>query len=183
MRKITWLFAKERNTDHSSFQARSIFKAFARIQRYWSVDFQQVNSRANLSIILSANKRPYPAWQQGKSIYFSANYKWINHEQAVLAFIHEFGHWLINGGGHIKNQGFVMSEIIGDPYINFGKEDMRWFNSLPWSSKLRPWDEPNYFRPLASQLKNPDNINCSCEHNKSIIEYFIWPKVLKLEIQ
>lgn len=42
--------------------------------------------------------------------------------------------------------GHVMSEVLGDPYINFTQQDMRWFGRLPWKSSLRPWDEPNFWR-------------------------------------
>lgn len=186
MRKITWLFAKERNTDHATFQAKSIFRAFERLQRYWAVDFQQVTRNAQLTFVLTASKKPNPAWQQGRSIFLSANYKWINHEQAVLAVVHEIGHWLVNGGGHVKSPGFVMSEVIGDPFINFMQADMRWFSGLPWSSKLRPWDEPNYFRPrapLTTELKSLDLCECSVKSWFWDFGFYIFsPKVHRLDL-
>ena len=181
MLKINWLFAKERNTEQATFQAKSIFNAFYRIQRYWSVDFQQVSSGSQLSFILTNGKKQNPAWQRGKSIYLSANYKWINHEQATLAVVHEIGHWLVNGGGHIKSPGFIMSEVIGDPYINFTEQDLKWFGKLPWASKIRPWDEPNYFRPKTYSENNVENIHL-CEYNKkSLFDFmFSWPKVYNI---
>lgn len=169
MRVVNWYFAHERNTSHSSWSVTSIKPAFDKIKRYWNIDFNQVLINPSLEIILTNSSRGknVPMWQNGKRIFASAGYNWINKDQMVLALVHEFGHWLVNGGGHIKQPGHVMSEVLGDPYINFSKEDMRWFGGLQWKSNVRPWDnsEINVFRPIKTQklLDIPDpevKMNC-----------------------
>jgi hypothetical protein len=171
MRTIIWNFAFEKNTDKQggNWSVKSIHPAFGKITRYWNVNFQQVQSgKPSMQIILTNASRgaSVPMWQSGKNIYASAKYKWVNPDQMILALVHEIGHWLINGGGHIKQPGHVMSEVLGDPYINFSKEDMRWFGGLPWKSNVRPWDaeELNFFRPMRGQaLDTPESdviMNC-----------------------
>jgi hypothetical protein len=169
MRTINWNFAHEKNTSHATWSVLSIKPAFEKIQRYWNVEFIQVSKNARLQIILTNSSRGknVPMWQNGRRIFASAAYKWVNPDQMVLALVHEIGHWLVNGGGHIKQPGHVMSEVLGDPYVNFSKEDMRWFGRLPWKSKTRPWDaeEINFFRPMRGQtldISNPNVImNCN----------------------
>jgi hypothetical protein len=168
MRTIIWNFAFEKNTDKQggNWSVKSIHPAFGKITRYWNVNFQQVHASRGASV---------PMWQSGKNIYASAKYKWVNPDQMILALVHEIGHWLVNGGGHIKQPGHVMSEVLGDPYINFSKDDMRWFGGLPWKSNVRPWDaeELNFFRPMRGQaLDTPESdviMNCK---NFSIFDLF-----------
>jgi hypothetical protein len=144
--KILWNFATRRITQAGNWSVRSIAPAFARITRYWDVQFVQVPRGQNLQILLT-DQPGSPMWQRGNKIFVQSAYKWINYDQSVLALVHEFGHWLVKGGGHMRQPGHVMSAVLSDPHINFTQEDMRWFGRLPWKSILRPWDEPNIWRP------------------------------------
>ncbi len=174
MRTITWNFVSEKNAEKQggNWSVKSIYPAFGKIKRYWNVNFQQEmrNKKPQLQIIFTNTTRHHsvPMWQSGKNIYVSAKYVWVNPDQMILALVHEIGHWLVNGGGHIKQSGHVMSEVLGDPYINFTQQDLRWFGGLPWKSNLRPWDstEINVFR-IAKSANPIDNqfldvkMNCS----------------------
>jgi hypothetical protein len=147
--KILWNFATKPIAQSGNWSIKSIFPAFARITRYWDVQFVQVSRGQHFQILLT-NERGNSMWQRGNRIFAQSDYCWINKDQMVLALVHEFGHWLVKGGGHMSQPGHVMSEVLGDPFINFTQQDMRWFGRLRWKSSLRPWDEPNFWRHTRS---------------------------------
>lgn len=188
MKTVNWSFGYEKGAQNGpgNWSAGSLSPAFGKITRYWNVNFQQVTKRPDLQVILTNSSRGanVPMWQSGKNIYASCRYKWVNPDQMALAFVHEFGHWLVNGGGHIKQSGHVMSEILGDPHINFSELDMRWFGGLPWKSAKRPWDatEKNVFR-IAKSVEPLDNefpdVKMSCDKPVGVLrnlfgDFFGW---------
>lgn len=146
MRTITWNFSHELKTEHTNWSVLSIKPAFEKIQRYWNVNFVQVNKNPQLQIVLT-NRRNGNAsmWQSRKTIYVPAHYKWLTQGFMSQALIHEFGHWLVNGGGHNKDDKSIMHAVLMYDKINFQQTDMKWFGSLPWKNELRPWHENNYW--------------------------------------
>lgn len=153
MRTIRWRFTVEPNTQGSNFQADTVKIAFARIQRYWNVNFVQQSQAVNLTFQLTRRTKGSAAmWQSGAVIFIAHSFRWgtsqAARQQMALTACHEIGHWIIQGNGRDGHAppGNVMSALVTDPFQNWTQTDMRWFGSLPWKTGLRPWQEPNYFR-------------------------------------
>jgi len=146
---ITWNLQIERGASNPTWHSATIFQAMTRVTRYWAVSFRQVGSRPMMPIVLRKSGK-WPMWCSGGVISVAGNYKWHNRDQSVLAMAHEIGHWLDGSRNrHASQTGTnVMQPSLGDPYINFSQIDSEWFKRLAWRSNLRPWAEPDYWRPV-----------------------------------
>jgi hypothetical protein len=162
MRIINWRFAEGVGTKHNTWQGRSVIKAAERMRRYWMVDFRQ-HPRAALTF--RTRRGGATMAQSGNTIWVNADFKWgtsaAGIEQMTLTTIHEIGHWLMLDNKPIHAEpGNVMSEVIGDPYLNWTKTDMRWFGGLKWRSNLRPWQEPRHWYPKAMMGEELGEVSC-----------------------
>jgi len=154
MRTITWQFRNGRHTRHNTWQGSTVAIAAARMARYWNVQLSQRPGKGVL-VFETRNAGPKGAAmaQSGNRIWVNADFRWGTSEtarqQMAFTVMHEIGHWLMmdNRPIHTATPGNVMSAVVGDPYLNFTQADMRWFGRLQWKSSLRPWNEPDFFRP------------------------------------
>lgn len=146
--QIRWLMSWNPKSYNKTFNPKSIFNAINRLQRYWNVSFVQVTSRPNLTFNLATtNWGQAAAWYSNNVINIPVSY--MNFKQDVniggVILVHEMGHYF--GGPSHAGNGNVMGPYTVGPYTNFTAVDANWFKKLTWKSSLRPWHEPNFWRP------------------------------------
>jgi len=165
---VTWNLQIETGASNPTWNSRTIFGAFTRVTRYWNVSFQQVSKSPVMPIVLRRSLS-YPMSVTGRTINVNSKYRWVNQDQALLALVHELGHWFSGNKNHAPQNGAnVMQPTLGDPYINFSQVDAQWFSKLKWRSSLLPWTEPNHWRPMRADdsMEQPyELIHLPCNHS------------------
>jgi hypothetical protein len=162
---ITWNLQVERGARAVNWSAKSIFPAFERITRYWNVNFVQVASvNCRMPIVLTTRTWGKAAmWTAGNRIYVPASFRWASYDLSVAALVHEIGH--VFGGSNHAMAGNLMAANLSDPYLNFTITDAFWFRAFAWRGNLRPWSEPNRWRPLKSNVTPDEHGEVSCKHS------------------
>jgi hypothetical protein len=165
---ITWNLQIESGASNPSFNSRMIFQAFARIERYWNVRFVQVSRSPMLRFVLTRQRRDpsWSAWTSGRSIYIPSTYRFANDYVTTAVLVHEIGHAF--GSVQHAPPGNVMGAMIVDPFLQFTEYDSRFWFKFQWRSGLRPWQEPNKWRPMrvGDVVESPmQDVHFGCDVN------------------
>lgn len=147
----SWRLELDRGAVNSTFDARCIFAAFARITRYFDVRFLQVTGSPSIRFVLTTQQkdRSWAAWTSGRTVFVPASFRYQSKDQLTFVLLHELGH--VFGGSAHARPGNIMAPSIGNIYQNFTEVDTAWFR-LPFKRGIvKPWQEPNVWRPVKTE--------------------------------
>jgi hypothetical protein len=144
---VTWNLQVERGASNPTFNSKMIFRAMARIQRYWHVNFVQVGSNPYMRFLVT-NQQPNPtwaAWTSGRTIHIG-RFRFFSDAQLEFVLTHEIGHVFWPGNRHANSALNVMYPSVTDVYKNFHLEDLQWYR-LARKAQPNFLNEPNQWRP------------------------------------
>lgn len=136
-----------------TFVWRYIITALDSIAAYKDVVFRQVTSGgANITFacVNYNTQRNALAWHNSGTIYIPSMVNWGTWYAGMFGMPrHEVGH-RYSSVGNVHGTDGVMRASLSDPLGNFTPNDFtRWY-LLPDRGGIRPWQEPNRWRTIAS---------------------------------